>query len=172
MKPWDIYDPTSIFYFINHRIKGFVTDMANKNATPFLHRFLYKNYTPQCILSCFSTSVLYTNRTPANTIMVMQAVHANIHELINTEKERILATPTDKLARTQALFLYLVICLFDGDVSLRVKGEDSLPLFHTWMEELCKIRENLGDLAQVEDSVMRQQPPVDWEVSLAIPLMA
>lgn len=104
--------------------------------------------------------------------MVMQAVHANIHELINSEKERVLATPIDKLARTQTLFLYLVICLFDGDVSLRAKGEDSLPLFHTWMAELCKIRENLGDLTQLEDSMMRQQPPVDWEVSLALALMA
>lgn len=138
--------------------------MATLNATPFLHRYLYLDNTPQCIMSCFSTSVLYANRTPANTAMMMRTLQGNVAELVDAEACRIVATPTEKLARVQALFLYQIIRLFDGDVALRAQGEKELPLLQTWLGELCKLRENLGDLAQLEHSAARMHPPKEWKV--------
>jgi hypothetical protein len=134
------------------------------NATPFLHRYLYQDYTPKCIMSCFSTSVLYANRTSANTAMMMRTLHGNVRELVDTEARRIVSTPTEKLARAQALFLYQIIRLFDGDVALRAQGEKDLPLLQTWLGELCKLRENLGDLAQLEHNAARKHPPAEWKV--------
>ena len=138
--------------------------MATHNTTPFLHRYLYRDCAPQCIMSCFATSVLYANRTPANTAMVMRAIHTTVRDLIGDETARITATPIERLARTHALFLYLIIQLFDGDIALRAQGEKELPVFQTWLSDLCKTRENLGGAAQVESSLARNQSPKEWEV--------
>lgn len=95
----------------------------------------------------------------------MRAIDTNLQELVHVERGRLLATSTDKLARTQSIFLYLVICLFDGDIFLRAKGEELLPLLETWTLELCKIRENLGGSARMRDTMIPQHPPPEWEVS-------
>ncbi|KAI1330968.1 hypothetical protein F5Y16DRAFT_320686 [Xylariaceae sp. FL0255] len=159
----DAQDPTSPMYYVIQRVKDFVKNMATNNATPFLHRRLYSSYTPQSILSCFSTTVLYTNRTPATTSMMMRSLQSCVRDLISTETERIIATPVDKLARTQALFIYQIIRLFDGDITLRAQGEKDLQLLETWVTELCKIRDNMGNLVQLEYGAIKGQPPKEWQ---------
>ncbi|KAI1859041.1 hypothetical protein JX265_010518 [Neoarthrinium moseri] len=163
MEPWYLYDPKSSLYYITNRVKEFTAEMARTSATPFLHRCLYKDYTPQCMLSCFTTSVLYANRTPANKPMVMRAIHGVVRELINVEAGRNFAAPIEKLARTQTLFMYQTIRLFDGNITMRAQGEKDMPLLQTWLSELCNMRDNLGELAQLESSATRTQPPREWE---------
>lgn len=143
-----------------NRVKGFTKEVATQSSAPFLHRYLYQRNTPQCILSCFAACVLYENRTPANTAMIIKSLHVNIRELIDFEADRITATPTEKLARAQALFLYQIIRLFDENITLRSQAEKDMPILDTWLGELCKIRENLGTLG--DDA--RNQKPVEWEV--------
>ena len=55
--------------------------------------------------------------------MVMRALDSSVRERIDTEVNRIVSTLLEKLARTQALFLYQIIRLRDGDVTLRAQGE-------------------------------------------------
>ncbi|KAI0186684.1 hypothetical protein EV127DRAFT_500382 [Xylaria flabelliformis] len=160
---WHAYDPKTPLHYIMSRVRGFAGEMATKNVTPFIHERLYHNYKPQCIVSCFTTCVLYTSRTPANTAMVMRALSGNARELVDTEVCRVIPTPIEKLARSQALFLYQIIRLFDGDVTLRAQGEKDMVLFRTWLRELCHIRDNLGDLARLEYASVRDQSPVEWE---------
>lgn len=109
--------------------------------------------------------MLYANRTPANTSMTIKALSNSASELIDTELCRVVSTPIEKLARTQALFLYQIIRLFDGDITLRAHGEKDMGLLQTWLRELSHLRDNLGDLAQLEDASVREKPPVEWEVS-------
>jgi hypothetical protein len=161
--PWHLHDPESPLYFVMSRVKGFVSEIADRNATPFLHRSLYKDHVPQCILSCFSVSVLYTKRTPENTAMVMRAINSSVRELSNAEISLVMATPPQKLARTQALFMYQIIRLFDGDVSLRARGEKDMPLFRIWLSDLCEVRDNLGDEAHLYDTIISEQGE-SWEV--------
>lgn len=97
--------------------------------------------------------------------MVIRALHATVKELVEGEACRTVVTPVEKLARTQALFLYQIIRMLDGDVILRAQGERDVPLLFKWVGELCRLRENLGDLAQLEDGIVRKQPPQEWEVS-------
>ncbi|KAI0441458.1 hypothetical protein F4803DRAFT_418954 [Xylaria telfairii] len=157
------YDPKTPLYYLLNRVKGFVGEMAAKNVTPFIHERLYHHCKPQCIISCFTTCVLYSNRTPANTAMAMRALSGNARELVDAEVCRLISTPIEKLARSQALFLYQIIRLFDGDVALRAQGEKDMELLKTWLSELCHIRDNLGDLAQLEYASVREQSPVEWE---------
>ncbi|KAI5860106.1 hypothetical protein GGS23DRAFT_249423 [Durotheca rogersii] len=164
IEPWHLYDPTTPLHWIVSRVKGFVTDMATHNATPFLHRRLYQRWAPPCILSCFATSVLYASRTPANAAMVMRTLHGGARELVDAEAGRATGvSPLEKLARVHALFLYQVVRLFDGDISLRAQAERDMPLFHAWLADLCRIRENLEDVARLGDAAARKQPPKGWE---------
>ncbi|KAI8946470.1 hypothetical protein F4801DRAFT_593362 [Xylaria longipes] len=157
------YDPKTPLYYIINRVKGFTGEMATKSATPFMHERLYDRCKPQCIISCFATCVLYASRTPTNTAMVMRALSGNARELVDAEVCRVISTPIEKLARSQALFLYQIIRLFDGDVALRAQGEKDMGLLQTWLSELCHIRDNLGDLARLEYASVREQSPVEWE---------
>lgn len=93
--------------------------------------------------------------------MVIRALHGNVRELLDYESGRTTVTPTEKLARTQALFLYQVMRLFDENIALRSQAEKDMPVLNTWLAELCKIRENLGNL---ENDAARHQKPVEWEV--------
>ncbi|KAJ9656720.1 hypothetical protein H2201_008452 [Coniosporium apollinis] len=164
IEPWHLYDPQTPLHYIIARIKGFTTDVATRNATPFLHRYLYRDHAPQCILSCFTANVLYANRTEANTAMVMRVLHSSVRELVDTEAGRVVATPAEKLARAQTLFLYQIIRLFDGDVILRAQGEKDMPLLQTWLGDLCRMRGHLGELAEFENGVVRKQPlKIEWE---------
>lgn len=164
VQPWHLYDPKSPLHSTVNRVKQFTKDVATENSAPFLHRYLYRSHTPQCILSCFTTCVLYNNRTPANTAMVIRALHGNVRELLDNETGRTTVTPTEKLARAQALFLYQIMRLFDENITLRSQAEMDMPVLETWLGELCKIRENLGDL---EDDGARHQKPVEWEVRIS-----
>jgi hypothetical protein len=93
--------------------------------------------------------------------MVMQTLYQNVLELVSGTSTGMVITPTEKLARTQALFLYLVIALFlDGDVSLRKLAEREMERMTAWLGELCKIRENLGD-GDGDDQEM------EWEVGFS-----
>ncbi|KAI0483853.1 hypothetical protein F4859DRAFT_512490 [Xylaria cf. heliscus] len=115
------------------------------------------------MVCCFATCLLYVSRTPANMAMVMRALSDNARELVDIEVCRVPSAPIEKLARSQALFLYQIIRLFDGDVALRAQGEKDMGLLKTWLGELCHIRDNLGDLARLEYTSVREQPPVEWE---------
>ncbi|KAI0518098.1 hypothetical protein F5B22DRAFT_92066 [Xylaria bambusicola] len=160
---WHVYDPKSPLYYILNRVKRFTTEMAEKNTTPFIHRYLYHEHKPRCIMSCFTTCVLYANRTPNNTAMVMKALSDSARELVDSEAYRVVPTPIEKLARSQTLFLYQIIRLFDGDITLRAQGEKDIGLLKTWLGELCRIRDNLGDLALLEGALVKDQSPAEWE---------
>ncbi|GAP87092.1 putative C6 zinc finger domain-containing protein [Rosellinia necatrix] len=160
---WQVYDPKTPLYYIVHRVKGFTSEMATKNTTPFIHHSLYRGYTPQCIVSCFTACVLYANRTSANTAMAMRALSNSARELVNAETGSVIPTPIEKLARSHALLFYQTIRLFDGDIALRAQGEKDMELLKTWLEELCQIRDNLGGLARLESASVREQPPMEWE---------
>ncbi|KAI1422543.1 hypothetical protein F5Y12DRAFT_609193 [Xylaria sp. FL1777] len=159
---WDAYDPKTPLYYILNRVKEFTAEMAAKNATPFIHRHLYYKYRPRCIMSCFTTCVLYASRTPTNMAMVIRAISDSAREFVDAEAH-VVRTSIEKLARSQALFLYQIIRLFDGDITLRAQGEKDMGLLKTWLGELCRIRDNLGDLALLEYASVREQSPIEWE---------
>lgn len=97
--------------------------------------------------------------------MVMRSLHKNIKELVEGDGFQGAGTPLERLARTQALFLYQVIRLMDGDIILRSMGENDIPLLHDWIEDLCGLRENLGEQPHLAVTGIRSQPPKEWEVS-------
>ena len=122
-----------------------------------MHRYLYKDQMPSSIRSCFTASALYSNMTSSNKTSVFRVLCQSLNEL---KGQQLANTPQEKLARVQALFLYQIIGLFDGDVTLRSNADQNMPLLQDWLDELCKIRENLG----MPESMIDPKPPRSWEV--------
>ncbi len=144
-------------------LKGYPGTFARDNHTPWMHRYLYKDQMPSSAQACFTVSALYSSITSSNKTSVFRVLCQNIDEL---KQQTTANTPQEKLARTQALFLYQIICLFDGDLTLRSNADKDMPLLQSWLDELCKIRENLGRSDSVNSVAMNRtlSPPRSWEV--------
>lgn len=143
--------------------------MATSNSTPFLHQYLYRDNLPSCMLTCFATCVLYTNRTIHTTSIVLRTLDQNVQELIVVPQLNDNHTIHAKLARVQALFIYQIIRLFDGDVSLRSMAEKDLTLLESWVDDLCACRDNLSEQCQAESITPIQQPFIEWKVKTTAP---
>lgn len=122
-----------------------------------MHKHLYKDKMPSSIQACFTASTLYSNMTTSNKILVFRVLCQSLEELKRVRSD---STPQEQLARVQSLFLYQIIGLFDGDVSLRSNADRNMLLLQDWLDELCKIRENLT----TSESMNNLKPPTSWEV--------
>jgi len=94
--------------------------------------------------------------TSSNKTSVFRVLCRSLDDL---KQQHMVNTPQEKLARAQALFIYQIIGLFDGDVTLRSHADRNMKLLQDWVDELCKIRENLGS-----ESMNNSKPPRSWEV--------
>ncbi|KAJ4249077.1 hypothetical protein NW762_012409 [Fusarium torreyae] len=157
---WHSYDPKKPLHYLVKRFKSFVNDIATYNKTPFLHQYLYRDQTPSCILLCFMTATFYANRNKNNMPMVMQALHERALDLIDTEMGRAEVTPIQSLARTQALFVYQIMRLLDGDIILRSRSEKDSLLLAKRLDDLCKVRDNLE--CMTEPSVFTKTTAPEW----------
>jgi hypothetical protein len=163
-----VYDPNTKVYFIVQILKGYPVTFAKDNHTPWMHRYLYNEKMPPSIESCFTVSTLYSNMTSSNKTSVFRILCQSLSEL---KAAHLTNTVQEKLARTQALFLYQIISLFDGDITLRSNADQNMPLLQSWLDELCKVRENL----RKPEDINNQNPPKSWEVgncfSISFPLL-
>ncbi|WZH50226.1 C6 zinc finger domain protein [Fusarium acuminatum] len=69
----------------------------------------------------------------------------------------------EKLARTQALWMYQVMRMFDGDIRLRAQAEQDMPTLEAWLLELEECRDNLQEMWLLEETAVRERPPKSWE---------
>lgn len=134
---------------------------AKETRTPFMHRHLYKDCMPGPILSCFSTSSLYGNMTGSNRAVTYRALDQSLRDL---ERCKVAHTPQEKLSRVQALLLYQIIRTFDADPTVKSTADKDMPLLRSWVDELCKVRENLGSMDTTDEMSKTKTPPKSWEV--------
>ena len=115
---------------------------------------------PDTIHKAFMGAVMYANRTPANKGWVFRMLIENCTSLVKTEAR----TAIEKLARTQALFIYQTIRIFDGDITLRAQAQKDMPTFKKWIGELCEFRDNLDEMILLDQISIQERPPKSWEV--------
>lgn len=156
-EPWQVYDPNTKAHFIVQSLKSYPSTFAKDSHTPWMHRYLYKDQMPSSIQSCLTVSALYSSMTSSNKASVFRVLCQSLDEL---KQQQLANTPQEKLARAQALFLYQIICLFDGDLTLRSNADRDMLLLQDWLDDLCKIRENLG--------TPKCDRPRSWEVGTPI----
>ncbi|KAF4208812.1 hypothetical protein CNMCM8927_008761 [Aspergillus lentulus] len=72
-------------------------------------------------------------------------------------------TVYEKLANTQALWMYQVLRVFDGDIGLRSQAERDMTILEAWLLELEQYRDNLAEVCLLEEAEVRQRAPKSWE---------
>lgn len=105
----------------------------------FIHRRLYESGMPTCLQDAFTTLAAYINRTSAAEEIILQIAEERSSALT---RQGLPATVRGAhgilthLARTQALFVYAFIRLFDGSVRMRASAEQQLPTLRQWVDEV------------------------------------
>ncbi|KAI3323574.1 hypothetical protein HD806DRAFT_522716 [Xylariaceae sp. AK1471] len=160
--PWQLADPSTRVSFTMGVFKKFQVAFAHDSCTLYMHRYLYKDNMPSCMLQAFSTCLLYTNQTASNRAVVLRVLHENVTDLKATANNMAL-TPPEKLARVHALMLYQTIRMFDGDITLGQQADDDAALLESWNKDLCKVRDNLDDLVDKDNKAVRKHLPESWE---------
>ncbi|UKZ67457.1 uncharacterized protein TrAtP1_008616 [Trichoderma atroviride] len=102
--------------------------MVMETQTPWSHPLLYADSMPRSMQDAHASCALYVAKNRANAPVIFRCIESRVQDLLC---EPIPTTPIDSLARTQALLLYEIIHLFDGDISARALGERIIPFLET-----------------------------------------
>ncbi|KAK4444226.1 hypothetical protein QBC34DRAFT_335521 [Podospora aff. communis PSN243] len=128
--------------------------------SPAMHRSLYRGSMPECIQDAFTSLAAYTSATAHTKCSILRILRDKAERLISSQpivpnldlpgdeppgpQPSELAAPcvildtTTHLARTQALFVYQLLRLFDGDIRSRAQAEEQMGTLHTWATQMLE----------------------------------
>lgn len=132
--------------------------MALKMKTPFLHPRMYEDIMPKAILDAFTASALYTNKNSANEAAVFKALDANASSLLQQHNPAEPKPARDLLIMIQALLLYQIIRLFDGDIRQRGHAETAMPALKEMTMQLEQHRDQFASVPSAGPD------PPHWDV--------
>ncbi|KAJ5119059.1 hypothetical protein N7448_010767 [Penicillium atrosanguineum] len=105
-------------------ITAFPRMFACFRKTPFIHHRLYDAYLPDAIQDAFTVSSAYCNKTIETEDMVLRILENKSTKLVNQDHQS--STLEELLATMQALLLFHIIQLFDGDIRQRSLAEQNM----------------------------------------------
>lgn len=122
--------------------KSFPQMFVRSRRTPFIHQRLYDSYLPNAIQDAFAVSTAYCTKTAETEDMTLRVLEAKTASLV----EQVYETTSLKelLASVQALMLFHIIQLFDGDIRQRSIAERNLDTLRAWTTRLQVQAEDLG----------------------------
>lgn len=127
------------------QLKKYPEMFYKRGQTPFLHFSLYSEHTSQVIQDVLSACALYCGKNIANETLVFRDISRKAWDLAGKQIQ--LQCPQNTLACTQALLLYQIIRLFDGDIRQRADAESHGRLLKEWTEQLQTIFQSLPSIA-------------------------
>ncbi|TAQ86116.1 hypothetical protein B7494_g5558 [Chlorociboria aeruginascens] len=138
-QPGDDYITTGTIYhervrFASRRFKTYPEMFYKRGQNPFIHRHLYTGHVPLVIQDALSACALYCGKNSENELLVFSDISRKASGL--TELKCPSLSPVDLLASTQALLLYQIIRLFDGDIRQRADAESHETIVVSWTEQL------------------------------------
>lgn len=110
-------------------LQGFISSFVFENATPFIHHSLHPDL-PDAFQDCLAICSLYMNKTAANHDLVFKMLDGKLKALISSSVH--IVRPKEALLAVQALLMYQLIRLFDGDETQRLNAERDLGLLESW----------------------------------------
>jgi len=125
--------------FVSH-LQIMLSDWSVTGRSGFIHARLYTRRMPRCTQDAFTTLSSYLSRVPATEHTIAKILAERINQLV-TDQPSAADAPTSldvfaHIARTQALLVYLIIGLFDGDIRLRHVAEGKIPTLALWSYQL------------------------------------
>ncbi|KAF2094196.1 hypothetical protein NA57DRAFT_47048 [Rhizodiscina lignyota] len=124
------------------QMKAAPKDMVLYNATPWCHPFLYEQEMPRVLQDAQAACALYITKNEKNASTISRHIELRADELVANPLP---TAPGDVLAGTQALLLYQIIRVLDGDVRRERLRADAA------MDRLESYTHALRPLVDVED---------------------
>lgn len=102
---------------------------------------------PDCVQDAFTALTAYYAVTPTTKLATMRMINNRANKLVDSQSQPYLAPDTSDFAnsapsialdtlthvsRTQALFIYQMIRLFDGDIRSRAQAEEHRDVLNAW----------------------------------------
>ncbi|GAB1320962.1 hypothetical protein MFIFM68171_11172 [Madurella fahalii] len=113
-----------------------------------MHSQLYRGWMPECVEDAYTSLATYHAAAPGAKATALHIIEERVNRLIRSQPPDecnvaglssgfLVDTPTH-LARTQALFVYQLVRLFDGDIRARARAETHIDVLHTWANRMLE----------------------------------
>lgn len=125
-----------------NRMIGWMKQWSEQGSNPFIHHELYRHRSPSCIQDAYTSLSCYSQMTAANRHLVYRIIEDRATQLVSQGSA--MSNPSvvgrfdtlECLARVQALLIYQIICLYDGNVHVRLLAEKHIPVLESWLQHL------------------------------------
>ncbi|KAF2465456.1 uncharacterized protein BDR25DRAFT_306604 [Lindgomyces ingoldianus] len=106
-----------------------------EGKAPFIHQRLYASKMPTPLQDAYAACAIYSTKTEQNEFVAFTIIEAKANDLLRSPNQPSW-TPLDLLAAVQALLIFQLIRLFDGDIRQRALAEQAEPVLEAWTEQL------------------------------------
>jgi hypothetical protein len=108
-----------------------------RNRTPFIHPELYNEFLlfPQALQDAYCACALYISKTEATHAIAFRVIETKCCQILEA---RTTWTISEHLAALQALCLFQIIRLFDGDIRQRAMAEQQESIVADWATDLLR----------------------------------
>ncbi|KAE8449818.1 hypothetical protein EG329_007295 [Mollisiaceae sp. DMI_Dod_QoI] len=120
--------------YIVKALRSFPRLLLMTTRTPFIHPFLFSPTIPSPLQDAISACSLYVSRTETNEAVVWEIISSMVTKLLQLRASWSVA---EHLSCVQALVIFQIIRLFDGDVRARADGEDAESVLEEWTDHLA-----------------------------------
>ncbi|KAH7110601.1 hypothetical protein B0J11DRAFT_448147 [Dendryphion nanum] len=149
--------------FVAKRLALIPKTFTEEGQTFFIHRALFQEKSPPALQDALSACALYSMKTTKNQALVFSNLeHKRLQLIANTDP--LVVSRTNLLAAIQALILYQIIRLFDGDIRLRAQAEADESVLMMWATHL-RLRTHQvppSPLSLAETHSLPQNAFTDW----------
>ena len=121
--------------FVSKRLAGIPKSFVEQAQTQFIHRSLMEKDPDPALQDALSVAALYFLRNDSNRLLAIRTLEHKARYLIITTDVQAIGR-AGLLAATQALLIYQLIRLFDGDIRLRAQAETDEPFLTLWTNQL------------------------------------
>ncbi|KAL9077949.1 MAG: hypothetical protein Q9157_003131 [Trypethelium eluteriae] len=166
--------PADLKYAVT-TVHGWLGQWVDGYSNPFIHHELYRHRSPKCIQDAYMALSCYLHRNPSNEQAIFQIIQDRARQLVeqNTlpagSPSRVDPTNLDPLihlARAQALLVYQLIGLYDGNIRLRCIAESHIPVLNSWMRQAvdqASQSDSLGSYLVSSSCAERAANRLSWE---------
>lgn len=121
--------------FCVSQFKDIILQLVHQNRAPFIHHDSYQLVPPVAYQDLLGVSAMYCQKTLQNQTVIFSMLDSRISSLIGSSKSSLWSTK-DYLIAVQAMIIYQIIRLFDGDIRQRAKAEGQFKILETWTSHL------------------------------------
>ncbi|KAF3066878.1 Transcription factor gsfR2 [Trichoderma lentiforme] len=142
IRPRGCFNEEALRQFPEHAM-AWLKQWSVKGHCPFIHLNQQKTFNgfPDCLQDAYTVAAAYTNSTPATKQLALRILQSRAAQLVSNFKdarplEDLIFGPMTTLSRLQALLVYTIVGLFDGDIRARGQAESNLDILTSWATDL------------------------------------